>query len=62
MTERAVALEDLATAIADPRVGDGEADRRRAIAEARREIEALTGTSSVTDARDLSRELLGPHE
>jgi hypothetical protein len=56
---RTRALEDLAATIADPRVGDGEADRRRALVEARHEVEQLTGSSSLTQASDLSRELLG---
>lgn len=56
---RARALEDLAATVADPRVGDGEADRRRALVEARHEVEQLTGSSSLTEASDLSRELLG---
>jgi hypothetical protein len=56
---RAHALEDLAATVADPRVGDGEPDRRRALVEARREVEQLAGSSSLTDAADLSRELLG---
>jgi hypothetical protein len=56
---RAQALEDLAATVEDPRVGDGETDRRRALVEARHEIEQLVGSSSLTDASDLSRELLG---
>jgi hypothetical protein len=56
---RSHALEDLCSTVADPRVGDGERDRRRAIVEARHEIEELAGSSSVIDASDLSRELLG---
>ena len=59
---RARALEDLAATVADPRVGDGETDRRRALVEARREVEQLGGSSSLTDASDLSRELLGTDE
>ena len=56
---RVVALERLVTLVADPRVGDGESDRRRAVVEARREVELLAGSSSLTEAFDLSRELLG---
>lgn len=56
---RTHALEDLAATVADPRVGDGEGDRRRALVEARHEVEQLAGTSSLTDAYDVSRELLG---
>jgi hypothetical protein len=59
---RTHALEELAAAVADPRVGDGESNRTRAIVEARREIEQLSGSSSLTDASDLSRELLGTDE
>ena len=56
---RTRALEDLAATVADPRTGDGETDRRRALVEARHEVERLAGGSSLTDASDLSRELLG---
>ena len=56
---RSRALEDLAATVADPRVGDGETDRRRALVAARHEVEQLAGNSSLTDASDLSRELLG---
>jgi len=56
---RTRALEALAVDVADPRVGDGENDRRRALVEAHHEVEQLAGTSSLTDASDLSRELLG---
>ena len=56
---RVVALESLVTVVADPRVGDGESDRRRAVVEARREVEQLAGSSSLTEASELSRELLG---
>jgi hypothetical protein len=55
---RTHALEDLAATVADPRVGDGETDRKRALVEARHEVEQLTGCSSLTEASDLSRELL----
>ena len=56
---RTHALDDLAATVADPRVGDGETDRRRALVEARHEVEQLAGGSSLTDASDLSRKLLG---
>lgn len=59
MAARTHALEDLAATVADQRVGDGETDRRRALVEARYEVEQLAGSSSLTDASDLSRELLG---
>jgi hypothetical protein len=55
---RTHALEELAAAVTDPRAGDGESDRRRALIEARQEVEQLAGGSSLTDAHDLSRELL----
>ena len=56
---RVAALESLVAVVTHPRVGDGESDRRRAIVEARREVEQLAGDSSLTAASDLSRELLG---
>jgi hypothetical protein len=58
VSARTRALENLVATLADPRVGDGEAARRRAYVEARREVEKLTGSSSLTDASELSRELL----
>jgi hypothetical protein len=58
VSARTRALENLVATLADPRVGDGEAARRRAHVEARREVEQLTGSSSLTDASELSRELL----
>ena len=59
---RTHALADLASTVADPRVGDGERDRRRALVEARHEVEQLAGSSSLTEASDLSRQLLAPDE
>jgi hypothetical protein len=56
---RHVALDDLVRAVTDARVGDGESERRRALIEARRELDELTGTSSISAAADLTRELLG---
>jgi hypothetical protein len=56
---RTRALGELAQVVADPRVGDGEAEKRRALVEARSEIEQLAGGSSLTDASDLARELGG---
>lgn len=50
---RTRALEDLAATVSDPRVGDGESDRRRALVEARHEVEQLAGGSSLTDASAL---------
>ena len=62
VSARSRALESLVATVTDPRVGDGEADRRRALVDARREVEQLTGSSSLTDASDLARELLGIDE
>ena len=55
---RAQSLVGLATTLADPRVGDGEAERRRALVEARHEVEQIGGGSSLTDAAELTRQLL----
>ena len=55
--DRATALHDLATTLSDPRVGDAE--RHRALAQAREEVERIAGTSSVLDAQALARDLLG---
>jgi len=54
---RAVALDDLATVLADPTLPADDHGARQAMVEARQEVEALAGGSSVTDAADLSREL-----
>jgi len=59
VSARVRALHDLAAAAADPRAGDGERDRRQALADARVEVERLAGGSSIADAAALSRELLG---
>ena len=59
VSARVRALHDLAAAAVDPRVGDGERDRRQALADARIEVERLAGGSSLADAAALSRELLG---
>ena len=56
---RTNALVELCHAAAAPGVGDGEADRRRAVVEARQEVEHVSGRSSLTEAADLSRRLLG---
>jgi hypothetical protein len=56
---RTRALANLAATVADPRVGDGESEQRRALVEARHEVEQLSGSSSLTDASDLARALLG---
>lgn len=57
--ERARALRSLADALTDPQAGDDDADRRRSLVEARREVERIDGASSVTDAERLRMELLG---
>jgi hypothetical protein len=56
---RTEALNDLAATLADPHVGDGDASRRRALVEARREVEEIAGTSSVSAASELARRLRG---
>jgi hypothetical protein len=56
---RVLAMEELAAAVTDSRVGDGESERRRAKVAATREVEQLAGSSSLTNAAELSRELLG---
>lgn len=62
VTVRTRALEELVAAVTDPRIADGDHDRRRALVEARREIEQLAGGSSVTDAATLARELRDPDD
>jgi hypothetical protein len=59
---RRQALADLTATLSDPRVGDGDKDGRRAMVEARHEVEQLTGRSSLTEASDLARKLLGQHD
>lgn len=61
VTERLRALQKLEDVLADPRVGDGESDRRQALVEARHEVEQIAG-NSITDLVALSRELLGEDE
>jgi len=56
---RVDALTALVETLADPRVGDGEAERRRALVEARQEVEQIDGGSSLTEAATLTRDLLG---
>ncbi|MDO8392425.1 MAG: hypothetical protein Q7V57_18275 [Actinomycetota bacterium] len=56
---RVAALQQLRATLADPRVGDGEAERRRALVQAREEVEQIGGGSSLTDAAELTRDLLG---
>lgn len=54
---RTVALENVAALLADPNLPPDDHGSRQAMVEARREVEAITGDSSVTDAADLLREL-----
>ncbi|MBI5089826.1 MAG: hypothetical protein HZB15_13470 [Actinobacteria bacterium] len=57
---RCAAVAGLLDVVVDERVGDGDADRRRALVEARREVEQIAGTSSIAAASELARRLLGP--
>jgi hypothetical protein len=57
--ERVDALADLERAVAQMAEGEGDADRRRSMVEARREIEQVSRDSSVVTAGDLARELSG---
>jgi hypothetical protein len=59
---RTVALRQIAATMANPLVGDGDAHRRGAVLDARREIEEVAGTSSLDDARRLRIDLLGGHD
>lgn len=61
VADRLRALQQLDAVLADPRVGDGESERRQALIEARHEVEQIAG-NSITDAAALSRELLGDDE
>ena len=54
---RRAALDAVTEVLDDPAVGDGETVRRRALVEARQEVEQLSGGSSVTEAAALAREL-----
>jgi hypothetical protein len=56
---RSDALRELAATLADPRVGDADAERRRAVAQARQEVEEISGASSVLDAEAIRWDLLG---
>jgi hypothetical protein len=56
---RIVALDELAAVVRQPSVGDGDGLARQARLEARREVESLDGQTSLADARDLARDLLG---
>ena len=55
---RAAALIELAATADDPRIGDGDPVRRRAVTEARIEVERAAGESALTDSSDLRNELL----
>jgi len=58
---RAEALTELAATVDDPRIGDGDLVRRRAVTEARIEVEWAAGGSALTDSADLRDDLLpGP--
>lgn len=59
VSARIDALNLLKSAIVDPRTGDGEARKRQSLVEAREEVERLAGGSSLTDAAELARQLLG---
>jgi hypothetical protein len=58
VADRLRALQQLDSVLADPRVGEGDSERRQAMIEARHEVEQIAG-NSITDAAALSRELLG---
>jgi hypothetical protein len=57
VTARVLALEELAAELADPSLPPADHRERQAVVEARREIEAIAGDSSVADAADLLRDL-----
>ncbi|MFN0025870.1 MAG: hypothetical protein ACKV2O_01620 [Acidimicrobiales bacterium] len=57
VSARTSALVELCHVVGAPGVSDGEADRRHAVVEARREVEEVSGRSSLTDAADLARQL-----
>lgn len=54
---RAEALAELAATANDPRIVDGDLVRRRAVTEARIEVERASGGSALTDTADLRYEL-----
>jgi hypothetical protein len=54
---RSEAIEELASALKDGSAGRGERDRRRALLEARLEVEQLAGGTSISDVSDLVDEL-----
>jgi hypothetical protein len=56
---RSSALEGLARALREAPQADGDQERLDALLAARREVEALAGTSSVTEAAALAAELSG---
>ena len=57
VTARTTALGELAGALSEPGVGTGDAVRRRAVLDARQEVERIDGRSSVTDAGEMLRHL-----
>jgi hypothetical protein len=59
VVSRSQALEDLARALRDAPRRDSEAERSAALLAARREVEGLTGASSVADANGFAAELSG---
>jgi hypothetical protein len=59
IVSRITALKGLARALRDGSNVEGDRDRRVAMLDARREVEDITGSSSVTDAGRLAEELLG---
>jgi hypothetical protein len=59
VVSRAQALEALARALRHAPRRDPETERSAALIAARREVERLTGASSVADANDFTAELLG---
>jgi len=57
---RTKALTDLTATVDEIGVDKGGSEHRRAIVEARDEVEQLTGSSSLTEAADLANELMEP--
>jgi hypothetical protein len=59
VVSRSQALEDLARALRDAPRRDSETERSAALLAARREVEGLTGASSVADANEFAADLSG---